>query len=135
MADPETETLLAAVEPAHRQAEARRLDALFRAVTGWAPRVWSGRMLGYGRYAYTYASGRSGEALATGFAPGRARHSIYIMPGYADFGPILARLGKHRTGKACLYVNKLGDIDEDVLAVLIRAGLDDLARRWPVIPT
>ena len=57
------------------------------------------------------------------------------MPGYADFGPILARLGKHTKGKSCLYLNKLEDADPDVLIELIRAGLHDLARQWPVQPT
>lgn len=92
-------------------------------------------MVGYGRYHYRYKSGREGDFLATGFSPRKAAHSIYIMPGYTDFGGILARLGKHRLGKSCLYVNKLADIDLDVLAELVRAGLDDLDRLWPVNPT
>ncbi len=123
---------LADVTPERRFAEAARLDRLFREVTGWQPVLWSGNMLGYGRYDYTYASGRSGSCLATGFAPRKARLSIYIMPGYADFSEILARLGKHSKGKSCLYLNKLEDADLDVLAELIRAGLTDLGRRWPV---
>ncbi|MEY8842437.1 DUF1801 domain-containing protein [Cribrihabitans sp. XS_ASV171] len=123
---------LVGLEPARRMKEARRLDALFREATGFQPRLWTGGILGYGRYHFRYASGREGDFLATGFAPRKARHSIYIMPGYADFSVLLARLGKHRTGKACLYVNKLEDIDLDVLAELIRAGLADLDRRWPV---
>ena len=81
------------------------------------------------------ATGREGDFLATGFSPRKANFSIYIMPGYADFGDLMARLGKHKTGKSCLYVNKLADIDTEVLAELIRAGLRDLARHWPVEPT
>lgn len=61
--------------------------------------------------------------------------SVYIMPGYADFSDILKRLGKHKIGKSCLYINKLADVDELVLAQLIRAGLRDLATHWPVEPT
>lgn len=129
------ETLLAGLEPARRQDEARRLDALFREVTGWAPRVWSGRMLGYGAYHYRYASGREGDFLATGFSSLKARHSIHILPGYTDHSAILARLGKHKTGRSCVYVNKLADIDLAVLDELIRAGLDDLRTHWPVVPT
>ncbi|WP_370399089.1 DUF1801 domain-containing protein [Sulfitobacter sp. JB4-11] len=128
-------TFLQQVTPARRHAEARQLDALFRRATGWKPVFWSGEMLGYGTYDYTYASGRSGTMLATGFAPRKAKLSIYVMPGYADFGSILARLGKHTKGKACLYLNKLADADEAVLEELIRAGLEDLARRWHVKPT
>lgn len=125
-------TFLDAVEPPARAADARRLDQLFRAVTGFSPVMWGPSIIGYGRYHYVYASGREGDFLATGFAPRKAAHSIYIMPGYADFGGILGRLGKHRMGKSCLYVTRLADIDLGVLAELIRAGLEDLNRKWPV---
>ncbi|MFD3190481.1 DUF1801 domain-containing protein [Sedimentitalea sp. HM32M-2] len=125
---------LAAIEPAQKAQDARQLDQLFRQVTGFRPAMWGPSIIGYGRYHYVYDSGRQGDFLATGFAPRKAAFSIYIMPGYADFGAILQRLGKHRIGKSCLYVNKLADIDLPVLAELIRAGLDDLNRRWPVQP-
>ncbi|MDW3180970.1 DUF1801 domain-containing protein [Roseobacter sp.] len=131
----EVATFLAAVTPERRHEEASVLDSLFREVTGWAPRLWSGGMLGYGTYDYTYASGRSGTFFATGFAPRKARLSVYIMPGYADFSTILANLGKHKTGKSCLYINKLEDVDTEVLKRLVRAGLDDLGTRWPVTAT
>lgn len=131
----EVAEFLAKVEPPRRHAEAAELNALFRKVTGWQPRFYKGGMLGYGRYDYTYTSGRSGSTFATGFAPRKAKLSIYIMPGYANFDPILARLGKHCKGKSCLYLNKLADADLDVLAELIRAGLEDLNGHWPVQPT
>lgn len=132
--DASVNAFLAAVTPARRAEEARALDRLFRAATGFEPRMWGGAIIGYGCYHYRYASGREGDFLATGFAPRKARHSIYIMPGYQDYGAILARLGKHKLGKSCLYVNKLADIDPDVLAELIRTGLADLGARWPVRP-
>ncbi|SMH50201.1 DUF1801 domain-containing protein [Maritimibacter sp. HL-12] len=133
--DEEVAAFLATVEHPTRRADALSLDTLFREVTGWRPRMWGPSIVGYGSYRYTYDSGRSGEMCATGFSPRKANLSIYIMPGYADFGDILADLGKHRLGKACLYVNKLADIDRAVLKRLIRAGLDDLAARWPVAPS
>lgn len=122
------------VTPDRKAEEAHQLDALFRSATGFQPRMWGASIVGYGRYRYVYKSGREGEFLATGFSPRKAAHSIYILPGYTDFSAILARLGKHRTGKSCLYINKLADIDMDVLAELIRAGLKDLNSRWPVQP-
>ena len=131
----DVKTFLQEVTPPRRQAEALELDGLFRRVTGWNPQLYKGGMLGYGRYDYVYASGRAGSFLATGFAPRKAKLSIYIMPGYTDFGGILARLGKHTKGKSCLYLNKLADADLDVLAELIRAGLDDLKTRWPIHAT
>ncbi|WP_171175937.1 DUF1801 domain-containing protein [Ruegeria sp. HKCCD8929] len=123
------------VEPANKAADARKLDALFREVTGFQPLMWGPSIIGYGQYRYRYKSGREGDFLATGFSPRKSAHSIYIMPGYADFGDILARLGKHKIGKSCLYVNKLADIDMDALADLVRAGLRDLKTYWRVQPT
>jgi len=120
------------VEPERRRTDAHRLDAIFREVTGFEPVMWGPSMIGYGKYHYIYDSGREGDFLATGFSPRKTAHSIYIMPGYADFGDILDRLGKHKTGRSCLYVNKLADIDEAVLRELIAAGLRDLNARWPV---
>jgi len=133
-AEQSVESFLAGIEPPARQEEARRLDALFRRITGFEPVMWGASMIGYGRYHYRYDSGREGDFLATGFSPRKASHSIYILPGYADFSPILQRLGKHSTGKSCFYVKRLSDIDLDVLGELIAAGLSDLAKRWPVHP-
>ncbi|SFI44977.1 DUF1801 domain-containing protein [Jannaschia pohangensis] len=125
-------TAFLAAQRAPRDSEGAALDALFRKATGFAPRLWSGGIVGYGSYDYTYASGRSGTSLATGFSPRKAAISIYIMPGYADFGDILSRLGPHQMGKSCLRVTRLARIDTDVLAELVAAGLADLARRWPI---
>lgn len=132
--DASVAAFLDAVTPQIRQADARQLNNLFQQVTGFQPQIWGGSSLGYGRYDYTYASGRSGCYLATGFSPRKAALSIYIMPGYADFSEILAGLGKYKLGKSCLYVTRLADIDTQVLGQLIRAGLADLATKWPVLP-
>jgi hypothetical protein len=131
--DTDIETFLSQVLP-ERQAEARALLQIFNEVTGFSARIWAGRMVGFGRYEYRYATGHSGQALASGFAMGRAEISVYIMPGYADFGHILKDLGKHRLGKSCLYLRRLSDANRDALRALIRAGLDDLAQHWPVFP-
>jgi hypothetical protein len=123
------------VTPERRKADAYELDALFRAATGWRPCLWPTGILGYGSYDYAYDSGYSGVWLATGFAPRKAKLVVYIMPGYAEFGDILARLGPHKTGKACLYLGALSKVDLTVLRELIRAGLEDLQTRWPVSPS
>lgn len=128
------EAFLSAVEPARRREDAAVLDALFRRVSGFQPQMWGGTMIGYGRYAYRYDSGHSGESLATGFSPRKANLVIYILPGYADFAPILARLGPHKLGKSCLYLTSLAKVDQTALADLIHAGLEDLARRWTITP-
>jgi hypothetical protein len=126
---------LAAVEPPARRDEAARLDAIFRRATGFGPRLWGGSMLGYGRYAYRYESGHSGVSLATGFAPRKAELVLYILPGHAGYAPILADLGPHRLGKACLYLRRLEGVNEAALDRLIRAGLADLGSRWTIEPT
>ena len=125
---------LASVEPARRREDGLVLLDLFQRVSTFEPVMWGATMIGYGRYHYRYASGREGDALATGFAPRKANLSIYIMPGYQDYSAILDRLGKHKMGKSCLYVSKLADIDLQVLEELIRSGLHDLNKIWPVQP-
>ncbi|MEP4485233.1 MAG: DUF1801 domain-containing protein [Halioglobus sp.] len=126
------EEFISDVQPDRKRDEALELDRLFRKITGWNPVMWGPTMIGYGSYHYRYESGREGEMLATGFSPRKAKHSIYVLPGYSDYGDILARLGKHTRGKSCLYVNKLEDIDLDVLAELIAVGLRDLSKTWRV---
>ncbi|MCA0955618.1 DUF1801 domain-containing protein [Mameliella alba] len=126
---------LKTVDPVRRREDAVQLDRLFRQVTGWEPVLWGTSIVGYGRYAYTYASGHSGQSLATGFAPRKANMVVYIMPGYADFAEILGRLGPHRLGKSCLYLGAIAKVDLDVLAELIRAGLADLGSRWDITPS
>ncbi len=125
---------IAAIEHPTRKADALVLDKLFRNITGFTPKMWFANQIGYGSYHYVYDSGREGDCLATGFSPRKTATTVYIMPGYTDFSEILSRLGKHKTGKCCLYINKLADIDLDVLGELIRAGLDDLGRKYPLRP-
>ncbi|WP_269531710.1 DUF1801 domain-containing protein [Chitinimonas sp. BJYL2] len=112
----------AITDPA-RQADCRTLAELMQRLTGWAPEIWRGNMVGYGRYRYRYASGHGGECFVTGFSPRKQDLTVYIMPGYADFEAILARLGKHKMGKSCLYLKSLAQVDMAVLEELIVAGL------------
>ncbi|GAB5448035.1 DUF1801 domain-containing protein [Gymnodinialimonas sp.] len=132
--DADVTAFLEAVEHPTRRADGLALDALFQRVSGFRPRMWGPSLVGYGRYDYTYKSGRRGSFLATGFSPRKANLSIHIMPGYADYGEMLARLGKHKKAVSCLYVNKLADIDLAVLEEIIRSGLRDLDVLWPVHP-
>lgn len=129
------EDFLSTVVPDGKRADALELDTLFRDVTGFAPVMWGPTIIGYGSYDYVYESGRSGRFLATGFSPRKANLVLYFMPGYDEANPILARLGKHRMGRSCLYINKLADVDRGVLAELIRHGLDRLNGIWPVHPS
>ena len=120
--------------PTRRQDAAVLVD-LFSKVTGFAPKMWGNSIVGFGQYHYRYATGREGDFLATGYSPRKSNLSIYIMPGYGDFFDILQNLGKHKLGKSCLYVNQLADINLDLLAQLITAGLEGLDQMWPVRPS
>jgi len=126
---------IAAVEHKTRHADALTLDALFRDITGWTPKMWGPTIIGYGEYHYKYETGHEGDCLATGFSPRKANLVLYIMPGYQNYGEMLDRLGKHKLGKACLYINKLADIDLAVLREIITAGLTDLEKLYPVKPS
>jgi hypothetical protein len=128
------EDFLAAVTPDRRRDEGRVLDAVFREVTGFRPRMWGPSIVGYGRYAYRYDSGRTGESCATGFSPRGKAISIYGVTGFAGQEAVLARLGRHKLGKGCLYLTRLSDADQATLRELIRSGLDALRMQWPVYP-
>lgn len=117
-----------------KRIEAERLDAIYREVTGWQPRLW-GKIIGYGRYRYRTQSGQEGEFLATGFNMRGRDIAIHILPGYSEFPEIAARLGPHKRGKSCWYIKTLDAIDEAALRDLIRAGLEDLAREAEVEAT
>ena len=92
--------------------------------------MWGTSIIGYGRYEYKYESGREGEFMMTGFSPRKANSTIYIMPGYQDLSEMLEQLGKHKTGKSCLYINKLTDVDLDVLEEIIKFGLDYMRSKY-----
>ena len=110
-----------------KRAEAEKLDAIFRDVTGWAPRAW-GKLIGYGAYHYRYDSGREGDFFATGFNMRARDIALHILPGYSDFPDIADRLGPHSRGKSCWYIKEVSRVDDTALRDLIRAGLADLAQ-------
>ena len=125
------ESFVDTVEHDVRRADAKVLLDLFADVTQLVPRMWGPSIIGYGRYHYKYESGREGEFMMTGFSPRKANQVIYIMPGYTDHSAILDRIGKYKIGKSCLYINKLADIELDVLRELIIAGFEDMKSRYP----
>ena len=117
---------VAAVESDKKRADAEVLLDFFDRVTGLKPKMWGPSLIGYGRYHYKYESGREGDMLMTGFSPRKANLVFYIMPGYRsdEMQDKLSRLGKHKLGKSCLYVNKLADINMDVLEEIVVDGVD-----------
>ena len=135
LTDASVDEFIASIAHPTRRQDAAVLVDLFSNVTEFAPKMWGDSILGFGQYHYRYATGCEGDFLATGFSPRKSNLSIYIMPGYGDCPDILKNLGKHKWGKSCLYVNKLADIDLDVLAQLITTGVERLDQIWPVRPS
>ena len=105
------ERFLRGVKDEKRRTDAHSLVALMREVTRAAPEMWGESIVGFGRYRYRYDSGREGEWFLTGFSPRKQSLTIYIMPGFERYGALLKKLGKHRTGKSCLYLGSLSEID------------------------
>jgi len=120
----EVEAFLEAVPNAERRADARELCALLCEITGEPPTLWASGIVGFGSYHYRYDSGREGDAPVAGFAPRSAHLVIYLIGGFADTHErLLERLGPHKTGKSCLYVKRLADIDLDVLRTLVTRSM------------
>ena len=114
---------ISGLEEGTRKRDAEMLLPWFEQVTGLDGRMWGPSIIGFGRYAYTYESGHSGEFMLTGFSPRKANMVIYILPGYRDLSDTLARLGPHKIGKSCLYLGKLSAIDMSVLEEMVLDGL------------
>ena len=122
--DANVEAFLNAVPDEKKRADALRLMQIMREVTGEEPRMWGDSMVGYGSYHYKYASGQEGDWPLTAFAPRKANLTLYITPGFERYEELLGRLGKFTTGKACLYVKRLSDVDEATLRELVRQSVE-----------
>lgn len=116
------EEFVAGVEHPVRRSDAEALLEMFTRVTGEEPVMWGPSIIGFGQYHYVYDSGREGDAPAVGFSPRKANLTLYVLSDHPDQADLLARLGKHRTSVACLYINKLSDVDLDVLEQLIQTA-------------
>ncbi len=94
---------------------------LMEEVTGYPAQMWGDNIVGFGKYRYRYASGRTGEWPLAAFSPRKQNLTLYIMAGFEQYAALMKQLGKHKTGKSCLYINKIEDIDLNVLRDLVRA--------------
>ncbi|MEM6993784.1 MAG: DUF1801 domain-containing protein [Myxococcota bacterium] len=122
---------LNAIEDDAKRKDAKRVAKMMRAATGERARMWGTSIVGYGKYAYTYASGRSGEWPLVGFSPRKANLVLYIVPGFSKYAALMKKLGKFKTGKSCLYVKKLDDVDLAVLERLITASVAFMRKKYP----
>ena len=124
---------IAGVEHPTRRTDAETLLEMMSRITGCEPKMWGPSIVGFGRYHYRYDTGREGEYMLTGFSPRKSSLVLYVMPGYEDKQDVLGRLGKHRIGKSCLYINKLADVDLDVLEEIVALGIDEMKDRYEVL--
>ena len=124
---------IAAVDHEQRRQDSRVLLKLFREVTGKRPRMWGDSIIGFGEYHYkSERSRQEGDWPLTGFSPRKRAMTIYIMPGFSDYGDLLDKLGKYKHSVSCLYVSRLDDIDLRVLKQLIRRSVADMRKKYVV---
>jgi len=112
-----------------RRQDCRTLIDLMRKATGAEPRMWGTGIVGFGSYHYKYESGHEGDAPLTGFASRKKDLTLYIMPGFDRYEELMARIGKHKAGKGCLYLKRLADVDLAVLAEMVALSVHDVKRR------
>ena len=117
---------MAAVENRRRREDGLVLLEMMRDVTGLEPEMWGPSIIGFGSYHYKYESGREGDMPLVGFSPRKSNLSLYIMSGFDEYEEMLGKLGKHRTGASCLYINKLADVDVGVLRELVSQSVEHM---------
>ena len=118
------EEFIAGVESSRRREDGETLLEMMREITGLEPEMWGPSIIGFGDLHYKYESGREGDIFLTGFSPRKRSLSLYIASDFAEYESLLARLGKHRKSVSCLYINKLADVDMDVLRELVRRSYE-----------
>ncbi len=137
MAEPKTkptamsvDEYLNTIEPEKMRLDCFALKTLFERASGHPPVMWGGNMVGFGTYHYKYKSGRERAWFVTGFA--RRKHSlvVYIMPGFSQYEDLMERLGTYKTGKSCLYISQLDDVDQGVLEELVRLSVDWMKEKY-----
>ena len=129
--DASVDVFIEAVDDERKRADARVVARMMAEVTGARGIMWGSSIVGFGSYHYRYASGREGDFLETGFSPRKRALTLYVMAGFSEYEDLLDRLGKHTTGKSCLYVKRLSDIDLEVLRELLERSVAHIRERYP----
>lgn len=127
--DPDVASFIRGIADDGKRADAQTLVELMTRVTECAPKMWGAAIVGFGHFSYTYASGHSGEWFVVGFSPRKQNLTLYIMDGFDEYESLLAKLGKHTTGKSCLYVKRLSDVDLGVLEQLVSRSVATMRER------
>jgi hypothetical protein len=118
------------IEDPGMRSDARKVSAMMRKATGARAKMWGPSIVGFGEYHYKYASGREGDFMIAGFSPRKQALTLYVIPGFKHFEPLMKKLGKYKTGKSCLYIKRLSDIDESVLEKLIVGSVKHMRKKY-----
>jgi len=125
------DSFIATVEDGKVREDCYTIINLMEKVTGEKPKMWGSAIVGFGKYTYKYESGRSGEICMTGFSPRKANITLYVLAGFPEQAELLQDLGKHKSGKGCLYIKKLDDVNINILKSLIKESITFLKERYP----
>ena len=128
--DDNVDGFINSVENEQRKGDAQRLLQIMREVTGEEPKMWGTSIIGYGTYHYVYPAGNEGDWMLAGFSPRKQALTIYVMSGFDPHKALMEKLGKFKTGKGCLYVKRLSDIDEPTLRRLISDSIEVVKKRY-----
>jgi hypothetical protein len=120
----DVEAFLNGIEDEQKRQDCFTVLELMKKTTKSEPKMWGAGIVGFGNYHYKYDSGREGDWFIAGFSPRKQNLTLYIIPEFSRYDELLAKLGKHKTGKSCLYINKLDDVNLDVLAEMIEKSVD-----------
>lgn len=129
--DGDVMTFINSVEHPKRREDALAILKLMKSVTRAEPKMWGQSIVGFGSYHYKYKSGREGDWFLTGFSPRKQSMSLYIMAGFDRYDELMQKLGKFKTGKSCLYINKLEDVDLAVLRELVTESVRHMKEAYP----
>ncbi len=119
-----------AIEDRQKRADAKAVAAMMRRATGKRAKMWGPAIVGYGEYHYKYDSGREGDFMITGFSPRKQALTVYIMPGFSHFKEEMDKLGMYKTGRSCLYIKRLADVDSKVLERLITKSVKHMRKNY-----
>jgi hypothetical protein len=129
--DASVEEYLDTIEDPRRRADCAAISALMKKVTKCEPKMWGPSIVGFGSYHYRYKTGHEGDACLAGFSHRRPEIVVYIAHGFESREKLLQELGRHRTGKYCVYIKRLSDIDVGVLEKLVKASVAEMRKRYP----
>lgn len=118
------------IEDPQQRADAKKLATMMRKATGSRARMWGDQIVGFGSYQYSNTAGKNFEWMLTGFSPRKQAMSVYIMTGFSKFDALMKKLGRYKTGKSCLYIKRLSDVDETMLQQLITGSVEYMQEKY-----